>query len=99
MEIKIVKMKSGEEFVADVKASNADSIVVENPVVVSQRYNENNEVESALVPWCAFSKSREFTINNDDVMFVVDTTDNMVSVYTKQFSTIIQPNSPQILHS
>jgi len=96
--VKFVKLKSGEEFIADIEETET-GLIAENPVTVSQRYNDNNEIETALIPWCAFAKSRKIPVESSDVMLILDTTDNMISVYTQQFATIIQPNSPKILHS
>jgi len=96
-EVKFVKLANGEEFVAVVEETDT-GIVVENPVVVSQRINEKTEqLESALVPWCGFVKNRTIVIDEENIMFVAEPTENLVGVYSNQFSVIIKPPTPKLL--
>ncbi len=80
MIIVVVKLKSGEEFLAEQVVNS--KYVFKNPTVPVQ----SGPNEMVLQPWCPMSSNREFTMAVDDLMFPpMEAVSQLRAAYDKQF--------------
>jgi hypothetical protein len=91
--IKIVKLVSGEELVAEIPhecLQNACEILrLKNPV----RFVMSNE-GLGVVPYCPFAKTQEINIEKRNVLFTADLEDEIQNAYNSQFGTgIVMANT------
>ena len=89
MNVKILKLKNQEEILCEVVKETDDGYEIKNPCVLLP--TPNNTI--AMSPWLPFTKTKEFTMNKELVMFVVEVIDEIDEQYKTQFSSVIAPKS------
>lgn len=87
-EVKTFKLKSGEEFMAEVTESNDDFVMVKHPVVLIQQGES-----MSFTPWIATSKVVDYSVPVDMILFSSSPLDQLVDAYNAQFnpSAIVVP--------
>lgn len=93
MKVKVFKLKSGEEFIAEVVDQTDTLYAIEKPVVVIPVGEAH-----AFSPWIATSVETSFSLPASDVRYCVDPVQDLVSAYEQQFGIgIIKPTAKQII--
>lgn len=80
MNIKILKVVTGEELVADVKSDEGDSYVLKNPTQIVHSHEG-----VGLMNYSIFAKSKEITIAKDHVVWVAEVEEQMYNAYNGQY--------------
>jgi hypothetical protein len=96
MNVKLIRMSSGEDLIADViNDQERDIIVVENPIVGFP----SGEGTLGFAPWSPMlSKSeREIQINRHFIVYIAEADPQIVEQYQKMFSTVITPSKKIIV--
>lgn len=90
MNVKLIRLTSGEDVVANLISDNEDSIVIENAIVAVP----SGRGELGFAPWSPLlSKNvKELTISKNFVIYIADTQDQIVEQYNEIFSPIITPS-------
>ena len=103
MAIKLVRLKSGEDLVADIDI-NTDTVTLENPAMIMPVDNPDpgDQVQMGFGPWVPFAKSKTFEVPREHVVFIADPADDIVNNYRQMFgSGIVVPevkvNTKQVL--
>ena len=93
MAIKLVRLKSGEDLVADIDI-NTDAVTLENPAMIMPVGNPgaDGQVQMGFGPWVPFAKSKTFEVPREHIVFIADPADDIVNNYRQMFgSGIVVP--------
>lgn len=101
MNIKIIKLLTGEELLAKVLPSSNEVVKMENPVriVVMPNKIDPKTPNIGFAPWAEFSDDREFVIDKSHVLAIITPIKQFVDQYNTMFSKIVTPQSGLILPS
>ena len=92
MNIKLLKLKSGEDLIGEVLKENAEYITVGAPAVLMPVGGEGGAVQMGLAPWVPFSSAKSFEITRDWVVLITDPAVDIVNNYNQIFgSGIVVP--------
>lgn len=99
MKVRYIKMKNGEEMIAEIVSETIDdeycqtAITVRNPVIAQVYADNNGTPKLQFLPWAGFSKQREIEIPSSDILFTSEVEDAVERAYTQAFSSVIIPDS------
>jgi len=94
MNVKVLRMNTGEEIIFTLVNEDETSIEVQNPLVALP----NTQGQVGFAPWSTLAKENEtIKISKDYVVYVIDTRDEIVENYEKIFSPIQKPSKKLIL--
>ena len=101
MAVKLLRLKSGEDIVADVKEENLEReyTKVKLPAMLVPMGGQGQQMQMALAPWLPFSDDKEFTIPTDWILIISEPALDIVNNYNQMFgSGIVVPKvSPKTL--
>ena len=97
--IKVLRLNSGEEIIAEVEHDKIHSTYhVKNPcqIVISQPDRSVPQAEISLMPWLAYTEARkELDIEAHYIMFVLTPAPQLLNQYNSVYgSGITLPNMP-----
>ena len=94
MNVKVLRMNTGEEIIFTLISEDETSIEVQNPLVALP----NAQGQVGFAPWSTLAKEDEtISISKDYIVYVIDTRDEIVENYEKIFSPIQKPSKKLIL--
>ena len=96
MNVKLIRMWSGEDVIADLVEQKEDSIVVVNPIVAVPTGQQG---QIGFAPWSPLLKAKgvELEITNDYVVYISETQPEVETEYQNMFSVIQSPNKKLIV--
>jgi hypothetical protein len=94
MNVKLIRVVTGEEIVAEVVSETDDTITVQNALVVLPT---NNGV--GFAPWATvISKDDpEITVSRNHLVYVAEVQDDVASKYKEMFGNIITPAEKKLI--
>ena len=102
--IKLFKLLSGENILAEIVSENEESIKIKYPARVtlippkaSMQYDAKASPQIGFGPWLEFTDDVTFDLNKTHVVVMMNPVKEFVANYESMFSKIIQPNSGLIL--
>ena len=94
MNVKVIRINTGEEVVASIVEDNEDTLVVTDPIVA---YNSGNG-QIGFGPWAPLVKNGEdITVDKKYIVYMCEAQVDVVEQYQKMFSTIETPSKKLIL--
>ena len=95
MNVKLIRMWSGEDVIADLKDNLTEVIVISNPIVAIPTGNG----QLGFAPWSPLLKGKdeEIEISKKYVVYIADTQDQIVEQYQDMFSVIKSPSKKLIV--
>jgi len=88
MNIKIVRLTSGEDLLADVgETLDGSGIILENPCMLYMRPNDAGTATVGMTRWLPYSSDRAFTIPNNFVITVCEPADDLRNQYNTVFGS------------
>jgi len=95
MNVKLIRMWSGEDVIADLKDNLTDIIIISNPIVAIPAGNG----QLGFAPWSPLLKGKdeEIEISKKYVVYIADTQDQIVEQYQDMFSVIKSPSKKLIV--
>ena len=88
MKIKLLRLVSGEELIAEVVNSSEDSYTLKYAIVMIPA----GEGKIGFMPWMLYTKAADgVTIRKQDVMFVVDPIEDLIDQFRQARSGISTP--------
>ena len=88
-DIKIIRMVSGEDVMAELKDLGTSSFELTNSVVLIP--DQNNQIQ--FIPYAPFVSSDTVTVDADKTIYVADPDDSIIEHYKKLFGKIVTPSS------
>lgn len=97
--IKILKMISGEELLAEVTKETDTHLDVKNVVrvVIMPTANNPKNPTVGFAPWADFSDEKEFTIHKAHVIVTMKPITEFANQYNSMFGGIVAPSSKLII--
>ena len=95
MNVKLIRMWSGEDVIADLIEEKEDSVVICNPIVAVP--TQNGQI--GFAPWSPLLKGRgeELEVTKKYIVYVTDTQLDIIEQYEEMFSLIKAPNKKLVL--
>ena len=86
MNVKLIRMWSGEDVIADLIEENDDSVVISNPIVAIPAGNG----QMGFAPWSPLLKDKDETLEDTRkyIVYIADTQDQIEEQYNQMFSVI-----------
>jgi hypothetical protein len=93
MLIKVLKLVSGEEVVAEIVHHDESEIVIKNPLaIILQRGQQQGEIGIGFVPFAPYAgRSATINIRKDKIVFEFEVDDEMRNQYNTIFGGIVTP--------
>ena len=90
MNIKIVRLTTGEELICDVKVNGTMDVILKDVAILIP--TQQNQL--GLAPFMAYSDAKDgFHTTMNSIMFIVEPQAELKNQYQKMFSKIITPAS------
>ena len=94
MEVKVLRMNTGEEVIYTQISEDENSIEVEHPLVAIP----NAQGQVGFAPWSTLAKDENtIKVSKEYIVYVIDARDEIVENYKKIFSPIETPSKKLIL--
>ena len=95
MTVKLIRMWSGEDVVADLIEEKSDSIIITNPIVAIP----SGQGQLGFAPWSPIlsGKDKELDVTKKYVVYISDPQEEIIEQYNSMFSKISQPTKKLIL--
>ena len=94
MAVKLLRLKSGEDIVAEhIQGKLGQDITIENPAMLMPIGDgRGNQVQVGLAPWMPFSAEKRFDIPSDWILLLTEPAPDIVNNYNQVFgSGIVVP--------
>tara|TARA_B100000902_G_scaffold17404_1_gene20849 strand:+ start:1195 stop:1521 length:327 start_codon:yes stop_codon:yes gene_type:complete len=93
MNVKIVRLSTSEDVIADVIEENEKTITFRGAIVAVPTKDGN----IGFASWCPLLNSPvdDITVKQEHIIYVNDPADQVVDHYKNQFSKIVRPDSIQ----
>ena len=95
MNVKLIRMWSGEDVIADLVEEKEDYIVFCNPIVAVP----TGQGQLGFAPWSPLLKGRdeELAITKEYIVYIADTQEEVVEQYKDMFSVLKTPSKKLVL--
>lgn len=95
MNVKLIRMSSGEDVVAELLEQKEDVIVIQNAIVAIPAGNS----QLGFAPWAPILNrtKKELEVNSKFVVFIAEADDSVVDQYEQMFSVIAKPASKNLI--
>jgi hypothetical protein len=95
MNVKLIRMWSGEDVIADQVGDLTDSIVIRNPIVAIPAGNS----QMGFAPWSPLLKDKniDLEVSKKYVVYISEVQEQIVEQYEQMFSVIKSPSKKLIV--
>tara|TARA_B100001996_G_scaffold336007_1_gene287029 strand:- start:56 stop:346 length:291 start_codon:yes stop_codon:yes gene_type:complete len=95
MNVKLIRMWTGEDVIADLIKENDDSIVIQNPIFAVPQ----GEGQVGFAPWSPLLKGRdiEIDVTKRYVVYITDTQDDIIDQYKEMYAPIATPPRKKLI--
>jgi hypothetical protein len=92
MNVKAIKLMSGEEIVGEILAENEDEITIKNPVAVMLSRTQTGDINVGFIPFAPYvGKHPEITFKVNNLIMVSEVDEQMKNQYNSVFGGIVTP--------
>ena len=94
MNVKLLRIITGEEVLAEVLSEDESSVTVQNGLVVLPNANG-----VGFAPWATVisKENKEITLSREHLVYVVDCDDSVQDKYESIFGTIVKPETKKLI--
>lgn len=96
-EIKVVRLKSGEDIICEYFTVGDSTVVLKNPVQVSMVPTRNGEPNFAFIPFPLTTNDKEIFVKTDYICFVCNPAEEFLNQYNQIFGSGIVTPSKKII--
>ena len=95
MNVKLIRMWSGEDVIADLIEEKDDSVVICNPIVAIPA----GQGQMGFAPWSPLLKGKNegLEVTKKYIVYIADTQDQIEEQYQNMFSVIQAPSKKLVL--
>ena len=94
MTVKLIRMWSGEDVIADIVEENTDSVVITDPIVAVPSQQEGR---IAFAPWSPLLQKDKLEVTKKYIVYIGNPQDGIIEQYDSMFGKISQPTKKLIL--
>lgn len=98
MSIQAIRLTNGDEIVGEISAETGTKTTIEKPARIIVMPAETGGVQIGLMPWTAYAKEDEFTLNNATIICIFEVTESLESEYRKNFGSGLDIPTHNIIH-
>ena len=94
MNVKLLRIITGEEVLAEVLSEDENTVTVQNGLVVLPTANG-----VGFAPWATVisKENKEVTLSREHLVYVVDCDDSVQDKYESIFGTIVKPETKKLI--
>lgn len=96
MNIKLLRMSTGEDLIADLKNWDAAGATVENPCIIYITQNQAGGHNVGMTRWMPYTANKEFLLDSRFVVTIADPAEDLAKQYDQVFGSGIIVPSQQI---
>ena len=95
MTVKIIKLLTGEDILAEVPLENVDPLVIKNPVriIVMPNKIDPKTPNIGFAPWAEFSDDKTFTLDKANIIVIMNPIKEFIQQYNSMFGGLVLPTS------
>ena len=95
MTVKLIRMWSGEDVVADLIEEKSDSIVITNPIVAIP----SGQGQLGFAPWSPIlsGKDTELEVTKKYVVYISDPQEEIIEQYNSMFGKLATPPTKKLI--
>ena len=94
MTVKLIRMWSGEDVIADITKEDTDSITFTDPIVAVPSQQQG---QIAFAPWSPLLQKDKLEVTKKYVVYMADPQDEIIEQYNSMFGKISKPTKKLIL--
>ena len=94
MTVKLIRMWSGEDVIADIVEENTDSVVITDPIVAVPSQQEGR---IAFAPWSPLLQKDKLEVTKKYIVYIGDPQAEIVEQFNQMFGKISKPTKKLIL--
>ena len=97
--LKLIRLISGEELMSEVTAETDTVISIKNPVRVVLMPNKVDPKTPTVgfAPWVEFSEEKDFTIHKAHVIVTMKPVQDFINHYNSMFGGIVSPPTTKLI--
>ena len=94
MTVKLIRMWSGEDVIADIVEENTDSVVISDPIVAVPSQQEGR---IAFAPWSPLLQKDKLEVTKKYIVYIGDPQTEIIEQFNQMFGKISKPTKKLIL--
>ena len=94
MTVKLIRMWSGEDVIADIIEENTDSVVITDPIVAVPSQQEGR---IAFAPWSPLLQKDKLEVTKKYIVYIGDPQVEIIEQFNQMFGKISKPTKKLIL--
>ena len=94
MTVKLIRMWSGEDVIADITKEGTDSITITDPIVAVASQKQG---QIAFAPWSPLLQKDKLEVTKKYVVYMADPQEEIIEQYNSMFGKISKPTKKLIL--
>ena len=94
MTVKLIRMWSGEDVIADIVEENTDSVVITDPIVAVPSQEQGR---IAFAPWSPLLQKDKLEVTKKYIVYIGDPQAEIIEQFNKMFGKISKPTKKLIL--
>ena len=94
MTVKLIRMWSGEDVIADIVEESTDSIVITDPIVAVPSQQQGN---IAFAPWSPLLQKDKLEVTKKYIVYMANPQEEIIEQYNSMFGKISAPTKKLIL--
>ena len=94
MTVKLIRMWSGEDVIADITEENSDSITITDPIVAVPSQKQG---QIAFAPWSPLHKKGKIKVSEGYVVYIGEPQEEIVEEYKTMFGKVSTPTKKLII--
>ncbi len=94
MTVKLIRMWSGEDVIADIVEENTDSVVITDPIVAVPSQEQGR---IAFAPWSPLLQKDKLEVTKKYIVYIGDPQAEIVEQFNQMFGKISKPTKKLIL--
>lgn len=96
--VKVIKLISGEEIIADIDESIDGLVILKKPLMIMMVPNQNNQFGIGLAPFCPYAKDEIVPIRAGAIVTIFEPETGMKNEYNVRYGTgLVVPESKIIV--
>ena len=94
MTVKLIRMWSGEDVIADITKEDTDSITFTDPIVAVPSQQQG---QIAFAPWSPLLQNDELEVTKKYIVYIADPQEEIIEQYNSMFGKLSKPTKKLIL--
>ena len=87
MNLKLLRLRSGEDVICEVLKESAEFIYIKNPAMLMPVGSQGQQMQMGMAPWMPFSEQNEFEIPRDWLVVMSDVVKDIANNYNQIFGS------------